>query len=204
MLEKELKTGLRQTAPGCHRRVLLASWWPLALASPDHAGVRLLLTLAPRSKHGLSVTVRGESAHASESTIKYSSASSSDFDSVLVILTALACCNAYWSERGRSNNVVAKELERTRGRRIQSIEAVGMLAFITPEGFTQMHTLNSNRIKYIDIFLRQPTFASDKDVEELNVKAFHPHNRPFFSPQVQMRQTSPLSLVDMIHFIYRA
>lgn len=58
------------------------------------------------SKHTLSITVRGESAHASESTIKYLSRSSSDFDRVLMLLTALACCNTYWSKHGQSNIVV--------------------------------------------------------------------------------------------------
>ena len=59
-----------------------------------------------QSKHPLSITVRSESAHASESTIKYLSWSSSDFDRVLMLLTALACCNTYWSKHGQSNIVV--------------------------------------------------------------------------------------------------
>ena len=58
------------------------------------------------SKHTISITVRGESSHASESTIKYLSLSSSDFDSMLILLTAFACCNTYWSKHGQSNIVV--------------------------------------------------------------------------------------------------
>lgn len=71
--------------------------------------------------------MRGESAHASESTIKYLSPSSSDFDSVLILLTALACCNTYWSKHGQSNIVVLlNPRERTQeNTELQILEAVG-------------------------------------------------------------------------------
>lgn len=103
------KTRLGQTAPSCYCQALLVSLWSLARSLFAHAQTHSHTHPSnPRSKskHTLSITVRGESAHASESTIKYLSRSSSDFDSVLMLLTALACCNTYWSKHGQSNIVV--------------------------------------------------------------------------------------------------
>lgn len=84
--ERVVKTGLGQTAPGCHCQALLVSSWPLARALPARARTQSHSRAHPsnprsESKHTISITVRGESAHASETTIKYLLPSSSDFDS---------------------------------------------------------------------------------------------------------------------------
>lgn len=72
------------------------------------------------SNRTFSITARGGSAHASEFTIKYLSQSSSDFDRVLMLLTALACCCTYWSKHGRSNIVVL--LKVCKNCRTQSVQ----------------------------------------------------------------------------------